>query len=157
MPPNAIRFDMPRFSNSYSFTSICFVFPSKRQSILFDLRRSVHFKISSKKLFKSKLECWLTKSGKNAFGIELSWYSNLSSWTTDLNSWMEVWIDGDTFLVVSYREQSLILSLQLESWWFQSAKGSIWHSYFVDPKTHNSLSLLAWILPTMSPSRLSCQ
>ena len=34
---------------------------------------------------------------------------------------------------------------------------SIWHSYFIDLKTHNLLKLPAWIQPTRCPLRLFCQ
>ena len=41
-----------------------------------------------------------------------------------------------------WKEQFLTLSFRLESWWFETAKGSIWHLYFVDSTTYNSTNSL---------------
>ena len=53
----------------------------------------------------SELESWLTTIGKNATKIEITRYS-ISSFlkTTDLNSSIEVWIDGDIDSNVSLME-----------------------------------------------------
>ena len=54
-------------------------------------------------------------------------------------------------------EQSLILSIRLESWWAKNPKISIWFPCIDEIRTQNSTKLTAWILLEKSPSEISCQ
>ena len=42
-PESAVSLDKPRFSDSYFFSSICFVFRSNCQSMVVYLWRNIHF------------------------------------------------------------------------------------------------------------------
>ena len=97
----------------------------------------------------SILVSWLTRRGKIANSVETSRYSNSSfSETTDLNSCIKISIEGDVaFIIVSWIQQSLILSLRLECWLDEHAKYWDQYSYFVEFQTHNTLKLSAWIPP----------
>ena len=58
----------------------------------------------------SKLESWMSKSGKGAIIIGLFRYSNSFSKTSDLKPFIEVWIDSDMFLRCFLERTILILS-----------------------------------------------
>ena len=67
VPECAVNLDMPRYSNSYFFSSTCFVFPSSCQSKHFYLRPTIRFKISWWTSSTSTLESWFTKVSKKLF------------------------------------------------------------------------------------------
>ena len=64
MPESAVSLDLLRYSNSFFWSPACFIFPSNRQLIAFQLRGTVRFWISKNLSSTSELESWLTKFGK---------------------------------------------------------------------------------------------
>ena len=91
----AISLDKPWFLNSNFFNFICFIFSSKCQSLVFDLRWTTGFQNSKNLIPALKLCSWLAKSVKKAISIDIVWYFNSSfSTNTALTSSIKIWIDG---------------------------------------------------------------
>ena len=90
-----VSFCMPRQSNSYFFSSMGSIFPSKCQSIVFYLKQTVLFWMGWILSSTSELESRVTKIGESAFSIEILWYSKSSlSETSDLDSSIKVSFEG---------------------------------------------------------------
>ena len=122
---SADSFDMPRSSNSIIFSSISFVFSSRRQSTAFDVGQTIRFYKTWIFSHISKLKCWLAKFDKNAFSIEISRYFNsICSEIPDLNSSTKVWLDGDKVSSASCIVEALILSFRIDCWWINYARSN---------------------------------
>ena len=153
--------NIPRLSNSYFFSSTCFVFLSRCQLTVFFTRGSLLVSEVS-----NNLKCVLNigvgiligqkRQKCYQFGLilifELIILENYS-----LKYSIKVCFDGVILLNESYFEQPPILFLILETWQAENVKRSKYYSYFVDFQTHGSINLPASGLPTRFTSRFFCQ